>query len=138
MTERDELRQIFFECWRKHKEKLPLMPLETQLVNLILLHPEYHSILDDPENAKTQDFGEHNPFLHLGLHLALHEQITTDRPAGIKEIYLILCKKTGDEHLAAHKMLDCLGRILWEAQQSMKIPDEKKYLELLRDLSFQF
>jgi hypothetical protein len=24
-----------------------------------------------------------NPFLHMGLHLALREQIATDRPAGI-------------------------------------------------------
>lgn len=135
MAERDELRRVFFESWRKYKEKLPLTPLETQLANLILLHPEYHSLLEDPHTTEHHDFiADNNPFLHLSLHLALQEQIATDRPAGIKKIYGMLNKKYNDDHLVAHKMLDCLAQILWEAQQTMQTPDEKKYFESLKAL----
>lgn len=133
MTERDQLRTVFIESFRKYREKLPLEPIESQLVNIILQHPEYHNVLTDPDFTST-DFIDDNPFLHLSLHLALHEQITTNRPDGIRDIYLSLCKKFGDAHTAEHKMIECLSQILWDAQQLQRMPDEKNYIELLTDL----
>lgn len=135
LPNRNTTREIFFTVWRKHKEKLVLEALEAQLLDIILWHPEYHDMLDDPETYLNKDFAEHNPILHLSLHLAMQEQVNTNRPYGIQEIHHDLCEKLKDPHLAAHKMMECLGKILVSAQQSGKMPEEKVYLEALQKIS---
>lgn len=134
-AERDECRKVFFESWYKYNNKLLLEPLEAKLIEIILLHPEYHPLLNDPKNIQFNDFVEHNPFLHMSLHLALHEQITTNRPNGIKQIYSTICSKLNDYHSAEHKMIDCLAQLLWDAQQMGRMPDESEYLQNLQKLT---
>jgi hypothetical protein len=82
-----------------------------------------------PEGGKT------NPFLHMGLHLAVREQVVTDRPAGIAEVFEQLQAKSGDRHAAEHQALDCLAEALWTAQNNNTAPDEQAYLESLRRLA---
>lgn len=130
---RDEMRLVFFNAWRKHLQHLPVEPLEAQLIEIILLHPEYHTLLSDPEN-QHQDYDETNPFLHLSLHLAIREQVGTDRPAGIKKIYQDLCVKQQNILHVEHMMMNCLADILWQAQQSGNMPDEAVYLVQLKNL----
>jgi hypothetical protein len=132
LPNREATRKPFFDAWRKYNSRLLLSPLETQIVAVILLHPEYHALLTDPETYQSADFTENNPFLHLGLHLALREQINTNRPKGINTIYKNLCHQYQDEHIAEHHMLECLSKTLWEAQQSGTIIDEQQYLEQLQ------
>ena len=89
---------------------------------VILLHPEYHALLDDPERDLERDFapegGALNPFLHLSLHLAIEEQLV-DRPAARHTRALrALAAKTGSEHDAKHAVLECLGETIWEAQRA--------------------
>ena|SRR5579872_5118576 len=133
-AERHELRNVFFEAWRKYENQLVIEPLEEKIVNIILKHPEYHVLLNDKEYSHTKDFVEANPFLHMSLHLALDEQINTNRPFGIQTIYRNLCIKFSDTHLAEHQMMECLAEILWEMQRSGKMIDEKEYLENLKKL----
>ena len=76
-----------------------------------------------------------NPFLHMGLHLAIREQVATDRPAGIAAIHRKLSRKSGDPHQAEHQMIDCLAESLWESQRNNQPPDELKYLERLQRLN---
>lgn len=133
-NDRDEYRKIFFDAWAKHKKQEPLQPLEAQLVDIMMHHPEYHAILDDPENNRTQNFESGNPFLHMSLHLGIREQVATNRPAGIREVYLNLCKKSDDVQVAEHRMMEYLAKVLWEAQQSGKMLDEATYLEGLQKL----
>ena len=38
------------------------------------------------------------------------------------------------EHEAEHRIMECLGRALWEAQRSQREPDERQYLECIRQL----
>lgn len=132
--DRENMRKVFFDVWEKHQKKELLEPLEAHILSIIINHPEYHEFLTRPENLEQDHFQEQNPFLHMSLHLALKEQITTDRPAGIKAIYSKLCVHLQDPHLVEHKMMDCLATILWDAQMSGKMPDEKKYLEKLLKL----
>jgi hypothetical protein len=129
---RNEMRQVFFDTWCKYQEKQPLEPIEAQLIDIILLHPEYHFFLTDPARYQDADFVDANPFLHLSLHLALREQINTNRPSGISGLYHQLCVRLQNSHDAEHAMLDCLSRILWDAQQANVIPDEQMYLESLK------
>ena len=119
---RDDVRRFFIETWRKHRAGELLTPLEDKALRRILLHPEYHALLDDPD-AVAADFsiarGEANPFLHLSMHLALDEQLTIDQPIGIRAVYERLAARHAGEHDAAHDAMECLGRVLWEAQRGV-------------------
>jgi hypothetical protein len=70
----------------------------------------------------------------MSLHLALREQVGTDRPVGIASITRSLLLKHGDGHTVEHLMIEKLGLSLWEAQRQERAPDELAYLESLRQL----
>ncbi len=135
---RDQLRRFYFETWNKYQKKEPLQPLEAMIAEVVALHPEYHDLLADEEKALNQEFnaesGQSNPFMHMGMHLGLREQISTDRPQGIKAIHEALSKKNGNAHEAEHRMMECLGQAMWEVQQNGMPPDEQNYLECLKKL----
>lgn len=134
--DRNELRQMYADAWRKHSDKLPLSPLEAEITSVIEWHPEYLDDVtgDDLGRDYTPDGGQTNPFLHMGLHLGIREQVATNRPAGIAKIHATLAAKSGDAHLAEHQMIECLAETLWEAQNQNGAPDEQKYLERLQHL----
>jgi hypothetical protein len=135
---RDDLRRMYLEAWRKFSAKQPLEPLEAQLAAVIAEHPEYIPFLESGDTALGTDFtpegGQANPFLHLGLHLAIREQVATDRPKGIAAIHQKLAARLGDAHAAEHAMLEPLAETIWEAQRSGILPDEQRYLERLKTL----
>lgn len=134
---RGELRQMYIDAWQKRLDGLPMSPLEIQIADVIALHPEYHSALSGVEIDKdyTPEARETNPYLHMGLHLSLREQVATDRPAGISRLFSELAGRLGDAHIAEHRMIDCLAETLWEAQSQNHAPDEQRYLERLRNLA---
>lgn len=129
---RDQMRKVFFDAWHKHKSSLPKEPIDEQLIQLISEHPEYHTILEHPEDYQETDFDETNPFLHLSLHLAIRDQVVTDRPLGIKSLFFGLCEKYQDVHEAEHEFMECLASFIWEAKGQMI--DENRYLEKLKTL----
>jgi hypothetical protein len=136
--DRGGLRRHYVEAWRKHRAALPLQPFEHQLVTVIEQHPEYHPLLEDDRQAIDRDWtpesGQANPFLHLGLHLAIREQVATDRPTGIAAVHRELARRLDDVHEAEHRMLERLGEALWQAQRSDRPPDEMAYLLSLQRL----
>ncbi len=136
---RDEIRRVYCTAWNKHQQGLPLEALEQQLVAVIALHPEYHALLADHDAALARDFtpemGQTNPFLHMGMHLAIREQLATDRPAGITDAFGALMARVQDAHEVEHRMMECLGEALWQSQRSGQVPDEARYLECLRQLA---
>jgi hypothetical protein len=135
---RDELRRFYIEAWRKHRERLPMEPLEAQIADVIALHPEYQPALENPD-ALDQDYtpetGQSNPFLHMGLHLAVREQVATDRPQGIRAAFAALASRMGSPHDAEHQMIECLAEALWDAQRSGRAPDESAYLQRVLSLT---
>lgn len=133
--DRNELRRMYRDAWRKHRDNQVLSALETQIAEVIAEHPEYHDVITgDLDRDFTVEGGETNPFLHMGLHLGIREQIATDRPVGIAAVFKKLAEKSGDAHKAEHSMIDCLAEALWEAQSQNRPPDEERYLEHLRRL----
>ena len=135
---REDMRRAWLEAWRRGREGLPVSPLEAQLVDVIREHPEYHGWLERGEAAIAAEFtpegGATNPFLHLSMHLALREQVGTDRPPGIREVHAALARRLGSAHEAEHRMMEPLGAALWDAQRHGKAPDEQQYLAELRRL----
>ena len=134
---RDELRRFFISAWEKAGKDQPLEPLESLVVQVIRLHPEYHAALD-PEQI-DRDFipeqGETNPWLHMGMHISIGEQIGADRPPGIRAEYQRVAAAHGDAHAAEHAIMECLGFVLWEAQRNGRAPDDQAYLDCLRKIA---
>jgi hypothetical protein len=133
---REQVRQFFFDAWRKYRARQPLAGLETVAVEIALLHPEYHPLLDDParfvDAEYTPEQGVMNPFLHMSLHVAVEEQLSIDQPPGIRAEYERILASRGERHGALHAVLDCLGEAVWEAQRERRVPDSDAYLECLR------
>jgi hypothetical protein len=134
--DRRELRKMYADAWQKHVAGRPMSPLEIQIADVIAEHPEYRDAIsgDDLDRDYTPEGGRANPFLHMGLHLGIREQVATDRPAGIAAIHRRLAARDGDHHAAEHRMIECLAETLWEAQGANRAPDETLYLERLRRL----
>lgn len=135
-NEVQDTRQHFFTTWAKHRANQPLDQLESQLLAVILQHPEYHATLEqqDLDYRYQPEQGMSNPFLHMGLHLALRDQIAMDRPAGIKTVIQNLLNKHQDEHQVEHLCIEQLALSLWNAQRNQQVPDEQAYLLACKNL----
>ncbi len=101
---------MYAQAWQLAQSGQPMSALEQQIAAVVADHPEYHASLsgDTIDKDYTPDGGQSNPFLHMGLHLAIRDQVSTNRPAGIRDVYQRLTLKTGNEHDAEHQMLECL------------------------------
>ena len=132
---RDEARRFLIDAWAKFRAREPLSALERMAAELIALHPEYHAILESPERNLDRDWrpeeGATNPFLHLSLHLAVAEQLAIDQPPGVRAEFERIRLARGDEHVALHAVLECLGEVVWTAQRQGTPPDAKLYLACL-------
>jgi hypothetical protein len=135
---REEVRRFFCNTWKKKTDNHILDSMESLAGDWMEQHPEYHQLLIDPEGALGQDYtperGETNPFLHLSMHLSISEQISIDQPTGIREIAEKLTRTLGSEHEAQHRIMECLGQVMWEAQREGKPLDPESYLESLKKL----
>lgn len=134
-NDRDQLRKVFYDSWQAKLSAAPLDAMQTVIVRIIELHPEYHKLFNSAD-AIARDYlpeqGETNPFLHMSMHIALAEQLSTERPAGIRACYQKLLEKHGTAHAAEHEMMECLGEALWQAQRAQQAPDEAAYLRCLQ------
>jgi Domain of unknown function (DUF1841) len=136
---REQLRRAYSEAWAKHLQHLPMTALEAQITDVIGAHPEYQNIVADADAAlalESSGAGE-NPFLHMGLHLAVREQLAIDRPPGVCELQRQLLAHLGSAHAAEHALMEALGETLWLAQRSGRAPDEQQYLALARKVISQ-
>jgi len=129
---RDQVREMFFAAWQKYRAGQPLVGIETLALDVILLHPEYHAALNDPERTRDRDYvDESNPFLHMSLHVALEEQLSIDQPPGIAARFQTLLERHGERHEALHQALECLAETVWRSQRDAAPPDARAYLDCL-------
>jgi len=136
--DRSQLRQIFFDAWQKHINKQAMEPLEQLIAAIAEQHPEYHDTLNHRDEQLDKDYtpemGQTNPFLHMAMHISIQEQLGTQRPTGIIELYQSLLAKIGDPHEVEHQMMECLGQMIWEAQRNNTMPNDETYLDCLRKI----
>jgi hypothetical protein len=134
---RDRLRESYSDAWRKQLAGAPLTPLEAMIADVIGLHPEYQPMIRDAEAALAFEpnaaHAAENPFLHMGLHIAVREQVSIDRPPGVRDLHRRLQLRYGDVHSAEHVLMEALAETLWEAQRTGRSPDETQYLALARN-----
>lgn len=133
-----DTRSFFFLSWQKYQEKKPVSALEQQLIDVIIIHPEYHSILENEEISLYKeyhpDIDDHNPFLHMGLHLAIRDQIASNKPSGITDIFQKLLKKHQDSHIVEHLIMECLGEQIWRMQKNQTDFDLKAYIRACKNI----
>lgn len=131
-NERKEMRQLFLDAWEKRQNPILLSPLEQQILSVIKAHKEYESIFDDP-NILDKDYRtDNNPFLHMSLHLGIIEQLTTNRPKGLRELYQKSYRQLHDEHEVQHAFMEVMAEVMFDAQKKGALPDELIYLEQLQ------
>lgn len=128
----DDVRRFFCEAYRKQQAGEILAPMEAIAADWIANHPEYAATLGDVEAAIARDYsvetGQTNPFLHLSMHLSISEQISIDQPRGIRDAFNMLEAKIG-QHEAHHRIMECLGEMIWQSQRNGTPPDAEAYLE---------
>lgn len=132
---REQVRLFFCDAWKKHLERLPLVGAEVTAVDLAARHPEYHALLSDAKGALEKEWtpegGQMNPFLHLSLHLAIHEQLSIDQPPGIRAAFDSLRARM-EPHDAEHVLLECLAETIWKAQRDGTAMDALAYVDAVR------
>ena len=137
-NDRNNMRNIYRQCWHKFQQQAPMEPMEQMIAGVVAMHPEYHALLQQSDAVLDQEFhaelGQSNPFLHMGMHIALQEQVRADHPAGISAIHQTLAAHH-DLHETEHRMMECLGEMLWKAQNRQCATDDEEYLECLRKLA---
>jgi hypothetical protein len=132
---REQVRRFFCDAWKKQQERRPLVGAEVTAADIAARHTEYHALLADSTGAMDKEWtpegGQTNPFLHLSLHLAIHEQVSIDQPPGIRAAFEALRARLGP-HDAEHVILECLGETIWRAQRQGGAMDADAYLEAVR------
>ncbi|QEA11986.1 DUF1841 family protein [Comamonas flocculans] len=127
-----DVRRFFCTVQRKQRDGAPLEAIETLAGLWLQEHPEYQADLSDEATAIATNYdtrpGQTNPFLHLSMHLSISEQCSIDQPRGIRQAVELLSARLGSLHEAHHAAMECLGSMLWEAQQSGRAPDGDAYL----------
>ncbi|MBF0264385.1 MAG: DUF1841 family protein [Gammaproteobacteria bacterium] len=130
-NQRRQLRQIYLNVWQKMTLGHALEPMEERISIIIQMHPEYHEIMKNKEvlNMDFNSEGIMNPFIHMGLHISIHEQVGLDHPAGVQEIYYQLAQKHQEPHKIEHLMIDCLSK---NAKIHTQEINTSAYLECLK------
>ena len=134
-----DVRRFFCTVYSKAAANAPLEAIET-IANLwIDEHPEYLSALKDVDQALLNlsriahsDDGKTNPFLHLSMHLTISEQCSIDQPRGIRQAVELLTARLDSLHDAHHVVMECLGQMIWDAQQNKRAPDGQAYVEAVQ------
>ena len=128
----EEVRRFFCNVYAKSASGQPLEALETIAAGWSEAHPEYHADLADADAAVTRVYdgkdGRENPFLHLSMHLSISEQCSIDQPRGIRHAVELLAVKRESLLDAHHAAMECLGQMMWEAQQAGRPPDGEAYV----------
>jgi hypothetical protein len=137
-----DVRRFFCSVYAKAKENTALEAIETIASLWIDEHPEYHADLKDVDAALsnlmslnqviTSDDGKTNPFLHLSMHLTITEQCSIDQPRGIRQAVELLTARLDSLHDAHHVVMECLGEMIWDAQQNKRAPDGQAYVEAVQ------
>lgn len=134
---REQLRRSYADAWAKYTAGKPLLPLEALICDVIALHPEYQALLADPNAAAgfepDSNGDSDNPFLHMGLHIAVREQLSIDRPPGVRLLHGQLQGQLGEPHQAEHVLMEALGQTLWQAQRDGTAPDAEHYMARVRE-----
>ena len=138
-SNRQQVRRVFFDAWRKYRDNELLNGVEPLIVTVAQQHPEYHGVLENSGQHSEQEYfselGDINPFLHMGMHITLLEQLQMDTPKGIQDCFRQLQANGDDEHQAQHRMMGCLDAYIRQIQGGGDATGTEEYLSCLQRLA---
>lgn len=131
--DRQEMRGVFREAWRKYQAKEPMEKLESLIAELIATHPQYQAAVEnhDHEDGIDQTLSQ-QAFMHLSLHLAIREQVSMNQPFGITMLYQQACQQRNNDSEAEHVLMDALQEMMIRAQSAPGGLDDALYLQLIQ------
>ena len=127
------LRKAFFVTYQKMRSNKILEPVENQIAYVINAYPEYQRFLENIKSAEKvfSDY-EENPFLKMALHLSIIEQVSTNRPPGIRDLYHGACQS--NENIVVEKLMATVLQVyMHESLIGHQAPDEQQYLKSLQE-----
>ena len=126
-----EMRSHYFLSWQKYQSEQPLNALEKQIVAVIEAHKDYDALFSARTIEEFLDLADYyaSAFLHFGLHLAIRDQLSLDKPTGILKAYHRLVAKYSDLHHVEHLLMEQLQTHLWNSFHGQCPINEKQYLE---------
>ena len=131
-----DVRRFFCSVYAKAGAGQALEAIETLASQWMDEHPEYRADLADVDAAVARVYptgeGKENPFLHLSMHLSISEQCSIDQPRGIRQAVELLAHRRNSLHQAHQEVMESLGEMLWQAQQSGRAPDGAVYVERIQ------
>ncbi len=131
-----QMREMFFSVWDKRQDGVNLSLVEQQIWYVISAYSEFHYIFANPDKYMFKDTwsDDKNPFLCMGLHLGVMEQVINDSPEGIKPLYLKLCEQMKYAVKAEIAMRKVMVRFVKKTANENKPLDSRKYLLALETL----
>ena len=133
--DRKKQREFLANSWQKYTRNKPLEPLEKQLASIIEIHPEYHDLIGNVDSECFPEQDGVNPFLHINLHLALRDQLSSNQPKGVKEVHQKLINHCKDPHKVEHLMMECIEEMIYISQKSNTTMDQESYLNCITNLT---
>ena len=133
--DRKKQREFLANSWQKCTRNKPLEPLEKQLASIIEIHPEYHDLIGNVDSECFPEQDGVNPFLHINLHLALRDQLSSNQPKGVKEVHQKLINHCKDPHEVEHLMMECIEEMIYISQKSNTTMDQESYLNWITNLT---
>ncbi len=121
-------RKVFYDAWMRHQERLALSEFDQRLIQVMLKYPQYTHCITPEEIPVEEGL---NPYVVMGAHLELSEQIALDRPQGVRKVFQDLVIRYDDQK-AEKMMLDVLLSVLSQSYQRSEVPDYQVYLQLLK------
>ena len=134
-TEKEPYRNVYIEVWEKHQKNIPLEAYEKPILAVILEHPEFHVAFEHPEAEEWPTLKNTNPFMHMGLHMGIRDQINANTPNGITSIFGTIKEKIKDAHEAEHQMMFVLAETMQTLVAEAQPFDEMRYMKMLKELS---
>jgi len=133
--DRKKQREFLANSWQKYTRNKPLEPLEKQLALIIEIHPEYHDLIGNIDSEYFPEQGAVNPFLHINLHLALRDQLSSNQPKGVKEVHQKLINHYKDSHGVEHLMMECIAEMIYLSQKSNTTMNQESLLNCITSLT---
>jgi hypothetical protein len=130
-----EVRAFFRDAWAAAQAGRPLTPLQDMVVGIVAMHPELHTLLEDPALLERDDPHTSAVFLHLSLHVAVREAVAADRPPGARAVHAALLAKGLDLLAVEHAMLEALHAELEGAARAQRAPDARALMSAWRQLA---
>jgi hypothetical protein len=130
---RTDFRRRFVAVAQRLVSRLPLESGDAHLGSVLADHPEACRALAGDGSEDLVRGTDGALFLHLALHVALREQVATDRPPGIRGLHgAYVSWADGDRVRAEHRMLPILEEAMHHSLGRPGDDDTRAYLDALR------